>query len=176
MTAHKTDNSPLSDMETRLRVLEDINAINTLMATYLDASDGGWSGPSHDGASVEMLFDEDAVWECRGVAKVVGRSAIRALWERSRETTPFAFHVICNPNVYVSGDRARGEWRMLALVTSRYAIAEADEAATEKIAAANYHNQFKRVDGRWLFESVFVDLIFLENFADGWAFATQLTR
>lgn len=110
------------------------------------------------------------------MAKVEGRAAIRALWERSRETTPFAFHTIANPNICISGDRAIGEWRMIALVTSRYAMGSEQGAATEKMAAANYHNRFARIDGQWLFESVHVDLAFLESFADGWSKAAHLAR
>lgn len=166
----------LSRLEARLEGLEDANAISNLMARYLDTSDGGWNGPSHNGAEVGKLFTEDAVWECGAIARVQGRAAIRDLWEKSRISTPFAFHAIANPHIRVSDDIAEGEWRMIALVTSRYSTGVAESKVKEKIGIANYHNSFARIAGEWLISHVNVELIFLENFSDGWSKASELSR
>lgn len=69
-----TQDERIAALEARLLAVEDRNAIENLMALYLDASDGGWNGPSHDGQRVETLFARRGVGvQGRGESRGQGR-------------------------------------------------------------------------------------------------------
>jgi SnoaL-like domain len=92
-------------VEQRLQILEDIQAITELKASYCNAADGGWDRPSHDADKVASLFVEGGVWDAGEIGRGEGREAIRALFNGFKRF-PFAFHRVSNPVIKVQGDTA----------------------------------------------------------------------
>lgn len=103
-------------LEPRIQILEDIQEISVLKASYCNAADGGWDRPSHDADKVASLFVEDGVWDAGAIGRGEGREAIRALFQGFKRF-PFAFHRISNPIIHVHGDTATGEWHVLVPIT-----------------------------------------------------------
>jgi len=68
-------------VEQRLQVLEDIQEITTLKASYCNGADGGWDRPSYDADKVASLFVEDGVWDAGKIGRGKGREEIRALFK-----------------------------------------------------------------------------------------------
>jgi hypothetical protein len=121
------------DLEARIRVLEDREAIRDLVAAYHRWCDGGWgrladglvaaqpggSRPTHDGDRVAELFVEDGVYRAvhdgppsDHYPAAYGREEIRRL-VNSWQPMPWAIHYSTNPVIRVDGDRATGEFKGL---------------------------------------------------------------
>ena len=65
----------LTDLERRIRALEDIEAIKQLKYRYADACDRGY-----DADTLADLFTEDAIWDGGVFGRYDGREAIRELF------------------------------------------------------------------------------------------------
>ena len=70
----------MSDLERRVRELEDVEEIRRLKWRYCRCWDVGWSTHDGDGDGLAALFAEDGVWDGRPLAATVlrGRDAIRS--------------------------------------------------------------------------------------------------
>jgi nuclear transport factor 2 (NTF2) superfamily protein len=68
-----SESARLAQLEQRVQVLEDVNAIRHLKARYAASCDDQYNP---DGLAA--LFTEDAVWESQGRGWFEGREAIRA--------------------------------------------------------------------------------------------------
>jgi hypothetical protein len=112
-------------LETRLRVLEDAEAIRELKARYGELVDAryGRDGPK-PAAELEPiarelagLFTEDAVWDAGGrLGRCEGREAI---YRRFLEPTLLASrHLFVKPRIRVEGDVAHATWDLLAPCTT----------------------------------------------------------
>lgn len=102
-----------ASFEARLRRLEDIEAINTLIARYSVLINQGWNGEIVEVDRFPEIFTNDAVW--RSAAMQIEAVGIDAIINGTRENTkPIAFsmHAFLNPLIEVTGDKARGEWLM----------------------------------------------------------------
>jgi hypothetical protein len=73
----------LAELERRLRVLEDIEAIMQLKYRYADACDRGY-----DSDTLANLFTVDAIWEGDLFGRYEGREAIRDSSVASLPTSP----------------------------------------------------------------------------------------
>ena len=60
------------DLERRIQLLEDIEAITTLKYQYCHYCDA-----NYDADRIAALYTEDAIWEGRDIGKFEGREAIR---------------------------------------------------------------------------------------------------
>ena len=68
-----SESARLAQLEQRVQVLEDVNAIRHLKARYAASCDDQYNPDS-----LAALFTEDAVWESQGLGRFEGREAIRA--------------------------------------------------------------------------------------------------
>jgi hypothetical protein len=93
----------MSDLEARIRRLEDIEAIRALKARYCNLADRGFNGAGHDDEAFASLFTDDGVFE-GSAGPLQGRAAIR---ERARAFHPLSMHLVMNPEIEVDGDRRR---------------------------------------------------------------------
>ena len=88
------------DVAQRLRRLEDIEAINQLIARYAKAVDH-----NGDPALVAPLFTEDAVWHCEGIGHWETREGIlRDIRPNCTTFMPWAIHYMTQPAVEVEAD------------------------------------------------------------------------
>src|ERR1700737_1179632 len=92
------------DLEKRMQLLEDIEAIKTLKYQYCHYCDA-----NYDADAVAALYTEDAIWEGGGIGKFEGREAIRTFFKGASKSFKFAIHSVMNPIINVQGDRATGD-------------------------------------------------------------------
>lgn len=126
-------------IEERLKVLEDIQEITKLKASYWNYCDGGsgWGHPSHDYNGIAELFVEDGVFEVVRGPRFEGREAIRAFF-KAQQAIPFAIHCGMNPIVEVKGDMATGQWHLILPIT------QADDPKQACWCFAVYNDEFVR--------------------------------
>ena len=141
----------MSDIEMRLRVLEDIEEIRKLKARYCAACDA-----SHDPELLGPLFADDAVWEATGVGRAEGREAIKALLGgigRSGTIRNSGHHAM-NPIIDVDGDRATGHWRLIMLYTAY----RRDRSVEYRRIVGWYRERYVRLAGRWHFQHLYCEV------------------
>jgi len=157
----------MEELEARIRVLEDIEAIRKLKATYCDLCDAGLG----DARNVEALvahFTEDAKVDFgMGDASVFqGRDGIRIFFgQLVPGSVSFCMHMVHNPAIDVDGDRATGSWYFEAPTTN---------AVTGKAQwmAGRYLEEYVREDGAWKFASIETRWYFVAPYDEGWGDAT----
>jgi ketosteroid isomerase-like protein len=146
----------LGDLERRIRVLEDVEAIKQLKFRYADACDRGY-----DADTLADLFTEDAIWEGDRFGRYEGREAIRAYFRRISSDIVFALHYMMNPIIAVDGDEAQGTWYLFQASTFA-------EGNTPIWGAARYDEQYRRVGGAWKFYRLRLISSFWTPFDEGW--------
>ena len=144
----------LTDLDRRIRVLEDIEAIKQLKARYCAYCDA-----NYDADGIASLFTDDAVWEGEGFGRCEGREAIRTFFRASPSRMPFAIHHVMNPIIEVQGDSATGQWYLFQPCT------RGTQAAW---LAARYEERYVRLEGAWKFQHLTVVPAFFTPFEHGW--------
>ena len=139
----------LAALEERVAAAEAHAAILDLKSRYGALADarytrrGPRAQPEIDEVAEQLaaLFTPDAVWEGGGaLGRAEGRAAIRERFRRP--TLHYAWHFFVKPEIVVSGDRARGTWDVLAMITTL-------EGRAMWMVGVE-HDEYARVDGRWL--------------------------
>lgn len=158
----------ITALEARVARTEAHAAILDLKSRYGALADARYSrkGPRSqseiDAAAEELaaLFTVDAVWEGGGtLGRCEGRAAIR---ERFREPTlHYAWHFFVKPEIRVEGDRARGTWDVLALVTTK-------EGRAMWMVGVE-HDEYAREGDRWLHTRMRLDSQLMAPHDRGWA-------
>ena len=99
------DLTRLEQIERRLQVLEDAEAIRNLKARYAALCDN-----QYDADGIASLFTEDAVWESPALGRFEGQDAIRNFFRGASGIFSFAIHYSLNGHIEVDGDTARARW------------------------------------------------------------------
>lgn len=157
------------DLESRIRRLEDIEAIKQLKALYCAYCDDGY-----DADGIASLFTEDAIWDGAGTfGRADGREAIRKHFTGAGARVTIARHQVMNPMITVDldGDTATGHWLLFQPCTN--AGPDGEEAVW---LAATYADTYRRadpaVDGEtrfgWLIAETLIDVAFFTPFDAGW--------
>ena len=102
---NRFDPARLEQIERRLQVLEDTEAIRNLKARYAALCDN-----HYDADGIVSLFTEDAVWESPALGRFEGRDAIRNFFRGASGIFSFAIHYSLNGHIEVDGDTARARW------------------------------------------------------------------
>lgn len=140
-----------ASVESRLRVLEDIEAIRQLKARYCAACDD-----DHNPRKLAPLFAKDAVWEASGVGRAQGRAAIAeflgAIGASGRIRN--SAHHAMNPIIEVKGDKAVGHWRLIMLYTGNLP----DGQVQYMRIIGWYREEYIRIDGEWLFQNLYCEV------------------
>ena len=101
-----------SSVQARLQMLEDIESVRRLMATYHQLCDG-WteSGTHKDAAAIARLFTEDGEWAVTAREPAPkGHEQIAAM-ARELQAIPLIVHFVVNPMVDIDGDTANGTFK-----------------------------------------------------------------
>jgi ketosteroid isomerase-like protein len=146
----------LTDLERRIRALEDIEAIKQLKYRYADACDRGY-----DADTLADLFTEDAIWDGGVFGRYDGQDAIRNYFRGVSSDIVFAMHYMMNPIIEVDGDQARGAWYLFQTCTFA-------EGNTPILGAAKYAERYQRVHGPWKFRHLQLISIFWTPYEEGW--------
>lgn len=146
-----------SDLEKRLTVLEDIEAIKQLKARYCAICDD-----DHNPAMIASVFAEDGIWEGGDFGKAQGHQGIRKLFEGFQRLISFSQHNLMNPIIEVNGDRAKGTWYLMGPFTFR----EKNEA---KWLAARYDDDYVKINGEWKYQHLRATIRMAAPYETGWA-------
>jgi hypothetical protein len=93
------------ELEKRITMLEDVEAIKQLKARYCAVCDD-----DHNPDMITTLFAADGIWEGADIGRHQGHAAIRKLFESFRDRISFSQHNVMNPIIEVNGERAKGSW------------------------------------------------------------------
>jgi len=157
----------LDKLEARLADVEAHRAILDLKSLYGTLADARYTrkGPRSqteiDAVADQLadLFTEDAVWEGGGsLGRCEGREAIRA---RFREPTlQYSWHFFVKPEVRVENTCATATWDVLAMITT------VEGRAMWMVGVE--HDEYARVDGRWLHHRMQLDSQLMAPYDKGW--------
>lgn len=141
----------IAQLEERLRVLEDVRAVEQLATRYHTLCDGGWSGPSHaDPDALADLWTPDGVYRINAARPPCrGRDEIRAQFVRLQTSMPWILHTFTNTDVRVTGDHAVGVFKGIAYYRRE---------GQSHIVVGTYTGEFVRTAGGWRFGSWVADL------------------
>lgn len=157
-------------IEQRLQILEDVEAIKRLKASYAHAADAKYTGDHRKKPQAEIdhyariqadLFTEDAVWDGRPQWEhSVGREAFYAVARTS--VWSMATHYFTMPDIEVEGDHASGTWYLWQTGTM-----EATNRAM--IMAAVTRDTYRKIAGRWLIAKTVFTLKYLTPIDIPWS-------
>ncbi len=146
-----------SELEKRITVLEDIEAIKKLKARYCAVCDD-----NHNPDEIVKLFAENGIWEGAGIGEHRGHAAIRALFQRFQEQISFSQHKVMNPAIEVSGDTARATWYFMGPFTFR-------KGNRARWLAARYEDDYVKIGGEWKFQHLRAIGRMSAPYETGWA-------
>jgi hypothetical protein len=102
------------------------------------------------------------VWEGgERFGRHVGREAIKAFFARVSQEITFAVHMVVDPIIEVTGNKATGQWYVIMPATLR-----AKQAAW---LLGRYDEEYVRVKGRWLYKRLKADILCFSPYEEGWA-------
>lgn len=138
-------------LEKRIAVLEDIEAIKQLKATYCHLVDDGIGGDMARMDELMGLFAEDA-WIDFGTAEAPdvhrGRDAVTKFYkEFVCGALSYSAHIVANPLITVNGETASGRWYVFVPCTMR------DTNAAVWLAG-KYREEYVKINGRWKWQSM----------------------
>ena len=142
----------LEELEARLKVLEDVDAIKKLKATFAHLIDAGnWD------ALVNLFTDDGAL------ISVSERHKGKAELTKYFSSLPYSFmmHMYHVPVIEVKGDKATGEWYFEVPVTH----AEKNKALW---IAGKYEDEYVKVNGVWKIKTLGVTIYYITPYEDGW--------
>jgi hypothetical protein len=147
----------IAELEKRITVCEDVEAIKQLKARYCAVCDD-----DHNPAEITKLFAEDGIWEGAGVGVHQGHDAIRKLFEGFKERISFSQHNVMNPDISVNGNTAKGIWYFLGPFTMR-------KGNRPMWLAARYEDDYVKVNGEWKFQHLRAIGRMSAPYEKGWA-------
>src|SRR5262249_46452173 len=103
-----------SEIEKRITLLEDIEAIKKLKALYCDICDD-----DHNQDRIVTIFAEDGIWESKDLGKAQGHAELLKLFKSFHERISFSQHNVMNPMIEVTGNTAKGSWYFFGPFTFR---------------------------------------------------------
>ncbi len=145
----------LEQQVARLTAIEDIKQMKALYCHYCDNG--------YDPEGIGALFVEDGVWDGADFGRHEGRAAIKEFFAGISSDIVFAGHLVLNPIITVDGDTANGKWWLIMPCTTNI-----DGNKEARWLAAEYDDDYVKVDGKWLFKHLRLDLKFFAPHLDGW--------
>jgi len=150
-----------SNLEMRLRSLEDLTAIQQLKAQYcLFADDVDKAQEFADLFTADAVLDEgEEFMMLHGSDEILAMH--HALWPHFKLNQHFAF----SPIIELDGDQATGHWRLFQLTTV------AGDYGVDKAfwSCGWYDEKYLRINGRWKIREVVARVHFACPYEDGWA-------
>lgn len=149
-------------LEQRVAILEDIESIKKLKATYCYLADAGMG----DAAMMELFghhFTDDIRVDFEFLGKYQGRASVIAFYrDQVAQLLSYSAHMVTNPRIEVNGNEACGEWYVLVPLTLR----ETQQAAWLQ---ARYQEEYAKQDGCWKWRSITARFEHITPFEEGWA-------
>jgi hypothetical protein len=154
----------MDELLARVRVLEDIEAIRKLKATYCYLCDAGLGDPRNRDELVSHFTDDATVDFGLGEGSTyTGKDGLQTFFGTVvPAAVSFCMHMVHNPIIEVHGNHATGRW---------YYEAPTTDAASDRAQwmAGTYEEEYVRVDGRWKFASIKTKWKYISPYDQGWA-------
>ena len=147
----------MAELEKRVTMREDIEAIKQLKACYCAICDD-----NHNPDKITTLFVDDGIWEGVDLGSHRGHQAIRALFQSFQERISFSQHNVMNPIIEVDGDHAKGSWYFMGPFTFR-------KGNRAMWIAARYEDDYVKVNGEWKFKHLRAIGRMAAPYEKGWA-------
>lgn len=152
-----------SDLEKRIRRLEDLGDIRRLKSLYCHLVDRGVAGDPQAVAELMGHFVDDSWGEYGDFGKYEGKESLTAFFGAVVPgLLSFTAHRVHNPVIDIEGDRARGLWYFEVPCTLR-------EKNMAGWLSGRYEEEFVRRDGRWMWESITAVFDYATPYDQGWA-------
>jgi len=145
------------ELERRITVLEDIEAIKRLKARYCEICDD-----DHNQDRIVQIFAEDGIWESKDFGQAQGHAELRKLFKSFAERISFSQHNVMNPIIEVSGNTAKGSWYFLGPFTFR-------KGNRQMWLAARYEDDYVKINGEWKFKHLRAIGRMAAPYEKGWA-------
>lgn len=147
----------MSDLDARLRAVEDRQAISQLRAHYCHVlDDRDWDG-------LARLFTEDG--EFQGLAHVTGRDEIHKFFSTTVDTLAEGFwHFCTNATIDLQNDTASGRTSMQYLSVKK---------GVSYVSAGHYDDELRRENGIWRFRKRKITFYYFAPLAEGFVGSPQ---
>jgi hypothetical protein len=150
-----------SNLDRRLRRVEDTWAIQRLMARYGECVDNGY-----DLEGLAELLSEDLIWESNAFGEYRGRDAYLEGQARIGAGVAWAFHMMNPLRIDFDGeDRARGTFYLFMLGTF---LGPDDGSEHPVVLTARYDNTFVKRDREWRCNRMQVRFNQVSRWTEGW--------
>jgi ketosteroid isomerase-like protein len=152
-------------IEERIRVLEDIEEIKKLKASYCLYLDAGIAGDAKKWDDYLDLFTEDVIGDLGIFGFYKGKEAVAKFFKETvGSILTYTVHEVHNPIIQVEGDKAHGTWYYDTPCT----VKQPD--GTEKAAWMHgmYFEDYIRIGGKWKYKEWKVTFEFFTPFEEGW--------
>lgn len=154
----------VEELAARIKVLEDIEAIKKLKATYCYLCDAGLDNERNLNELIAHFAENARVDFGLGPAsQFTGREGLKVFFgEVVPGAVSFCMHMVHNPIIDVNGDKAAGRW---------YYEVPATDASTNRAQwmAGIYEEEYVRENGEWKFSSIVTKWKYISPFDEGWA-------
>ncbi len=152
------------DLERRITVLEDIEAIRKLKATYCYLCDAGLQDPKNRDAIMSHFAEDAAVDFGLGPeSQFQGKEGLEFFFGGLvPSAVSFCMHMVHNPIIEVNGNEASGTW---------YYEAPTTDTSTGKAQwmAGTYNEKYVKQNGRWKFKAIQTVWKYISPYDEGWA-------
>jgi len=158
----------LEELQGRLRVMEDIESIRKLKATYCYLCDSGLDKVENRDELVSHFTQTARLDFGMGPeSQFQGTEGLKTFFgEMVPLGVSFSMHMVHNPIIEVQGDTATGKWYFEAPVVNKL------ENSRAEWYAGTYYEEYVRENGEWKFDSIRVDWTYRVPYDEGWAGAT----
>ncbi len=145
----------LEELEKRIRVLEDIEAIKRLKARYAQIIDGPFP------AEIERLITENAILDYGKLGLLKGKRAITDFFNKKyHEVYPLRVHYFSQPDIKLEGEKAYGRWYMFVSLST---------GDGKGLWSSGYQDdKYERENGEWLIAELKLTSYFRTTYEEGW--------
>lgn len=161
--------SLLEGINAKLTRLEDIEEVRNLIVNYARGCDRG-----NDPEIIGPLFAEDGSWEGNGFGKYRGRERVaKGLKGIAGEKIWWSLHYMISPQITIdpSGETGKAFWYLWESAT--VPNPHTDEAEAHWIGGT-YDVSVIKIDGKWYFKDLKLDINMVSPYGDGWVKAKYL--
>ncbi len=148
----------LKDLERRIQILEDIEAIKQLKAEYSDACDD-----MYNPERMKDLFTQDGIWdgEKEGFGKHVGLDAICKFMGEVKDGLKFGVHYFLQPRIKIlSETEAEGVWYLWQTSTMA--------SGKDIFLTGMEYDKYRKENGVWKMSYMGLKLFFAAEINTGW--------
>ena len=150
------------DIEKRIQVIEDIEAIKRLKSLYCHLVDSAIAGDVSKWDELMTHFTEESWADFEILGRHEGKEAVdRFFREIVASLISYSAHMVSNPIIDVDRDTARGRWYVHVPLTGK----------AENMAGwlqGRYDEEYVKVNGEWKWKSMTTTFDFITPYEEGW--------